>query len=240
MNGRLRHAAFTLIELLVVMAIVALLISLLLPVLGAARSASRGAVCLSNLRQLQTAWHSAMTNGDARIPRVVVPTAPGERWWFDVISDELDLEDDFGFGQRRGPGFRGCPQTESLFAPIEYGSGPLGYAINGRWAPDGPILISEPGGLRGESEFMAWDSIRNPGEFPWLADPAVRLGVTVNQGRQRFGTRPASEAWGLGFPHPGERTQSSFADGHAASTGFDEMSSGPFDAGGTPLWFFQR
>jgi len=61
--------AFTLIELLVVIAVIALLLAIFIPVMSAARERAQRMVCLSNLRQLTTAWIAYADDHDGKLAR---------------------------------------------------------------------------------------------------------------------------------------------------------------------------
>ncbi len=81
----MRSRGFTLIEVLVVVAIIALLTAILLPALGKTRQAARRAVCLNNIRNLETAHWIYMNTSNGSLIRVglahgVVSDKPGVAW----------------------------------------------------------------------------------------------------------------------------------------------------------------
>jgi prepilin-type N-terminal cleavage/methylation domain-containing protein len=102
------NRAFTLIELLVVIAIIAILAAILFPVFAQAKAAAKKTTCVSNMKQLGTAWMMyAMDHDD-----VVVPA------WFggatntsDGVSGPWAVQ--FNRGYIKSPKFLVCPSFKN-------------------------------------------------------------------------------------------------------------------------------
>jgi prepilin-type N-terminal cleavage/methylation domain-containing protein len=75
---------FTLIELLVVIAVIALLAALALPALLKSREASNQTKCLSNMRQLSSAYLLMVVDKDG----VLVPNS-GDGTWYNAVDDYI-------------------------------------------------------------------------------------------------------------------------------------------------------
>ena len=129
------RGGFTLTELLVVIGLIAVMISMLMPALSKVRAAANAANCLSNLRQMGTAWTMYTAENRGRLLEYIwfTPARPDVAWqgyWPGVLEHY----------KVRGKTLL-CPSADE---PIPFnqnkGFGTIWHAWTGRYNSSGTVI----------------------------------------------------------------------------------------------------
>jgi len=191
-----------LIELLVVIAIIAILAAILFPVFAQAREAARKTSCLSNLKQVGTAWLMYAQDYDEVIPPIQCFTDPAgwyTCWDSGWMAGQFDMNRGLIQTYMKSAPIMDCPSAKGIPVAagyaIAYGHNPLAYA----------------GGAASLAAFEA------PADTAMLADVGIRSAGNLGRTRQM---RPPS--WAATSTPVMHGRHSGFAnvvwfDGHAKS-----------------------
>lgn len=217
--------AFTLIELLVVIAIIAILAAILFPVFSQAKEAAKRTACLSNMRQMGTAFLMYETDYDDRLPdrRDLKSALPGgympwSTWppsdpragWAAVALQPYTKNDDIWI----------CPSAQGVFATTTQVRQAISSAPSAKqttywlWRfdrTDDPVPLDNLWGKTDDQAVNDLISANNPqvGQPNGVAD--VELAVDPYFPRTIPSTPPAVRGKAV---HAGGRNRV-FLDGHA-------------------------
>jgi len=230
------RSAFTLIELLVVVAVISILAALLLPALQNAKEAGKSAVCVSNLRQIYTAFAVYAGDNNQAVPNSY-PAGSGYYWQNLGVQYLGPTETYPGDGQppANGPRYKilKCPGEKGAWLldwtanPIRMYDHPriptsyaINYAIPGNPWPFGTnsarAIFAErtgdasatwPLNLTSVSDVHFMMDCRNWAGSGW-EDPTFGYGMDL---------LPLWPWSSYAFRHPGNRANMLYYDGHVGS-----------------------
>jgi len=172
-----RSKAFTLIELLVVIAIIAILAAILFPVYARIKEKAIRTLCLSNSKQLGTAFQIYVDDNNGMYP------APGgigrtDGWVVAILNGDIHVENGAIFPYVKSKGIYVCPlqKKQSLAIKLSYGmNSKLEFLPQSNIrSPAGCIVLVEE-----DEDTANWLEGANDGKFKdqnWWDRPARRHG----------------------------------------------------------------
>lgn len=184
--------AFTLVELLTVIGIITILIAILMPVLHRARETAWRTRCLSNIRQITTAWHAYALANDGLL--VSANTGPGG--WASAGNTDEDIKTGLLYPYVKTPEVYRCPSDFNL-------KNVRTYSINS-------FLNGEP---FGRAALVRLTQINQPSHVFVAIEEYDPRGYNINS----FGFDPSNSGQWVDVPAHlhGDGCTMSFADGRA-------------------------
>jgi prepilin-type N-terminal cleavage/methylation domain-containing protein/prepilin-type processing-associated H-X9-DG protein len=214
-----KQSAFTLVELLIVIVIIAVLAAILFPLMTNARERGRKAACLSNQRQISTAWLMYSQDFDQRVvPWSVSGKSASDAFIWDRLIQPYQKNEDLLH----------CPSTDALVS-YSYSAGVGGASpspplrtLASLKNPTQTPIIADCAGFTDKNNVAGWSfSFIIPDEKGQIQARAIKYG-SMEKGHptaeRRWFAPPTADrtaAASIKADRHGDGSNYIFADGHA-------------------------